>query len=83
MQALEKGYRIVGLARHGVPAELIRAGVLAAGALMDLGRSLRRPRVVLLYVPGKWSISLTYAVFIVFILVMPTCLFRTRVTRAS
>lgn len=39
--------------------------------------------VVLLYVPGKWSISLTYAVFIVFILMMPTGLFRTRVTRAS
>lgn len=39
--------------------------------------------VVLLYVPGKWSISLTYAVFIIFILVMPTGLFRTRVTRAS
>lgn len=39
--------------------------------------------VVLLYVPGKWSISLTYAVFIIFILLMPTGLFRTRVTRAS
>lgn len=39
--------------------------------------------VVLLYVPGKWSISLTYAVFIVFILMMPTGLFRTRVQRAS
>jgi branched-chain amino acid transport system permease protein len=36
-----------------------------------------------LWVSGKWSISLTYAVFIVFILVMPTGLFRTRVTRAS
>lgn len=39
--------------------------------------------IVLIYVPGKWSISLTYAVFIVFILLMPTGLFRTRVQRAS
>jgi branched-chain amino acid transport system permease protein len=39
--------------------------------------------IVLIYVPGKWSISLTYAVFIVFILLMPTGMFRTRVQRAS
>jgi len=51
-QALENGYRIVGLAKHGVPAELTSAGLVAAGSLSDLGHSLRKPRIVLLYVPA-------------------------------
>jgi branched-chain amino acid transport system permease protein len=39
--------------------------------------------VVLAIVPGRWSIALTFGVFIIFILVKPTGLFRTRLKRAS
>ena len=39
--------------------------------------------LVLAWVPGRWSIALTFALFIVFILTRPTGLFRTRLQRAS
>jgi 6-phosphogluconate dehydrogenase len=51
-QALERGYRVIGLTRHGVPAELTSAGVVAAGKLSDLAHLLKQPRIVLLYVPA-------------------------------
>ena len=39
--------------------------------------------VAILVAPGRWAIALTYALFIAFILVKPTGLFKTRVQRAS
>jgi 6-phosphogluconate dehydrogenase len=51
-QALERGYRVVGLTRHGVPAELVNAGVVGADRFADLAHLLRQPRIVLLYVPA-------------------------------
>jgi 6-phosphogluconate dehydrogenase len=51
-QALERGYRVVGLTRHGVPADLASAGVVSAANFADLANLLRRPRIVLLYIPA-------------------------------
>lgn len=39
--------------------------------------------LVLALVPGRWSIAMTFVIFIVFILVRPTGLFQTRLRRAS
>ena len=41
------------------------------------------PPVVLALVPGRWSQALTFAIFITFILMRPTGLFRIRMQRAS
>jgi 6-phosphogluconate dehydrogenase len=57
MQAVEKGYRVVGLTKHGVPDELVHAGVIPAGAIADLKPPLSRPRIVLLYVPAGPAID--------------------------
>ena len=51
-QAIEKGYRVVGSARHGVPDDLKKAGVQGITALADFRASLSRPRAVFLYVPA-------------------------------
>jgi 6-phosphogluconate dehydrogenase len=52
VQALERGYRVLGLTRHGAPTELTSAGVIAAEKFSDLAHLLRQPRIVLLYVPA-------------------------------
>lgn len=39
--------------------------------------------IVLAFVPGRWSQALTFAVFIVFILIRPTGLFQTRMRRVT
>jgi branched-chain amino acid transport system permease protein len=39
--------------------------------------------MMLLMIPGRWSIAFTYTIFVAFILLKPTGLFRTRVQRAS
>jgi 6-phosphogluconate dehydrogenase len=56
-QAVEKGYRVVGFARHGVPAELLRSGVVPAETFADLSQNLRQPRIVLLYVPAGSAVD--------------------------
>jgi 6-phosphogluconate dehydrogenase len=56
-QALERGYRIVGLTRHGVPPDLASAGVISATNFADLARLLRQPRIVLLYVPAGHAVD--------------------------
>ncbi|MEJ8570086.1 branched-chain amino acid ABC transporter permease [Microbaculum marinum] len=55
---------------------LIGAFVLAIVISMVLNVSI-------LYLPGRWSLAFTYTIFIAFILIKPTGLFRTRVQRAS
>ena len=51
-QAIEKGYRVAGFTRHGLPDELIHAGVTPARSIADLSRCLSPPRIVMLYVPA-------------------------------
>jgi 6-phosphogluconate dehydrogenase len=52
MQAIEKGYRVVGYARHGAPDDLARGGLEGITAISDFRARLSRPRVVFLYVPA-------------------------------
>jgi 6-phosphogluconate dehydrogenase len=52
LQAIEKGYRVVGYAKHGVPDDLARAGIEGIMALDDFRTALSAPRVVFLYVPA-------------------------------
>jgi 6-phosphogluconate dehydrogenase len=52
LQALEKGWPVVGFTRGGPPAELVEAGLLPADALGKLRELLPPPRKVLLYVPA-------------------------------
>lgn len=51
LRARGQGLRVVGFRRSDVQVELVDAGVEVARELTDL-RRLRRPRVVLLYVPA-------------------------------
>lgn len=51
-QAAERGLRVVGLTRSGVPAELRRAGVEPASDAAALARALAPPRAVLVYLPA-------------------------------
>ena len=52
LQAIDKGYRVVGYTKHGVPNDLRRAGLQGITALADFPAALSRPRVVFLYVPA-------------------------------
>jgi 6-phosphogluconate dehydrogenase len=51
-QALEKGIRVVGFARHGAPAEMVEAGLVEASSLADFKAQLAPPRAVFIYVPA-------------------------------
>src|SRR5919199_758353 len=51
-QALEKGIRVVGLARRGAPADMIEAGLVEASSLADFKAQLSPPRAVFIYVPA-------------------------------
>ncbi len=57
MQALERGYRVVGLTKGGVSRELENAGVVAARTVAELARLLRPPRLVLLYIPAGAAVD--------------------------
>ncbi|HYC43944.1 MAG TPA: decarboxylating 6-phosphogluconate dehydrogenase [Burkholderiales bacterium] len=52
LQALEKGYRIVGCARHGAPEHLTRAGMIDGRGIAGLREALGPPRIVFIYVPA-------------------------------
>jgi 6-phosphogluconate dehydrogenase len=52
LQARDKGMKVVGFDRAGLPAELKQAGVLEARRLQDLRRELSPPRSVFLYIPA-------------------------------
>jgi 6-phosphogluconate dehydrogenase len=56
-QALEKGLRVAGFTLGGVPAELRDMGLRAADEAADLRRLLKKPRVVLLYVPAGKAVD--------------------------
>jgi 6-phosphogluconate dehydrogenase len=48
LQALEKGFRVVGLSRDGAPDELKEAGLVEVEELASFREQLKPPRVVLL-----------------------------------
>jgi branched-chain amino acid transport system permease protein len=53
-------------------------GAFSASLVMGIVQN-----AVLIVVPGRWSIALTFTLFIVFILFRPTGLFATKIRRAS
>lgn len=52
LQAIEKGMRVVGFSRGGVPDDLVSAGLIKAGQLTDFVVRLRAPRAIFLYIPA-------------------------------
>src|SRR5688572_16570398 len=56
-QALEKGVRVVGLARHGAPKELVDAGLVEVREAAELAKLLHAPRIVLLYIPAGEAVD--------------------------
>jgi len=52
LHALENGIRVVGFTRGGVPADLVRAGVVAIRSLRGFRTRLSPPRAVFLYIPA-------------------------------
>jgi 6-phosphogluconate dehydrogenase len=52
LQALGKGMRVAGFAPKGPRAELLDAGLRRLRRLGDVRTALRRPRLVILYVPA-------------------------------
>jgi 6-phosphogluconate dehydrogenase len=57
LQALEKGFRVVGLSRDGAPDELKEAGLVEVEELASFREQLKPPRVVLLYVPAGRAVD--------------------------
>ena len=56
-QALEKGYRVVGVDQRPPDPALVRAGLVAARGLADLREALPRPRVTFLFVPAGAAVD--------------------------
>jgi 6-phosphogluconate dehydrogenase len=56
-QAIDKGLVVAGHTRHGAPADLVQAGLLPAKELADLAQLLKRPRIVLLYIPAGQAVD--------------------------
>ncbi len=57
-------------------------GSLPGAFIVSIALSVLQ-NIVLVMVPGRWSIAFTFGLFIVFILVKPTGLFRTRLRRVT
>jgi 6-phosphogluconate dehydrogenase len=52
LQALEKGYRVVGYARRGAPEHLSRAGLTETPNIAGFHEQLATPRIVFVYIPA-------------------------------
>jgi 6-phosphogluconate dehydrogenase len=52
LQALERGFRVVGLSRDGASDELKKAGLVEVASLASFREQLNPPRMVLLYIPA-------------------------------
>lgn len=52
LQAVEKGMRVVGFSRSGVPSDLANAGVIEARRPADFVTKLHAPRAIFLYIPA-------------------------------
>jgi 6-phosphogluconate dehydrogenase len=57
LQALEKGFRVVGNSKGGVALELSGAGVVPAASLDALAGALSRPRRILFYIPSGTAVD--------------------------
>jgi 6-phosphogluconate dehydrogenase len=57
LQALEKGFRVVGVDRMEISQSLIDAGLKPAPSVAGLASGLTQPRVVFLYVPAGQGID--------------------------
>ena len=51
-QALEKGFKVVGVEKRAIPSDLVRAGLIPASSLADIATALAPPRIVFIYVPA-------------------------------
>ncbi len=51
-QALEKGIRVVGFARHSALADMIESGLVEVRSYEDLKAQLTPPRIVFIYIPA-------------------------------
>lgn len=56
-QALEKGFRVVGIDTNEVPQTLKDSGLSPAGSIADLAVALASPRIVFLYVPAGEAVD--------------------------
>jgi 6-phosphogluconate dehydrogenase len=57
LQALDKGFRVVGFDAKGVSDELVAAGVVPARSLDELCGALRRPRKIFFYIPAGTAVD--------------------------
>src|SRR4051812_21450431 len=57
LQALEKGFRVVGLSRDGAPDELKKTGLVEVEKLASFREQLKPPRMVLLYIPAGQGVD--------------------------
>ncbi len=57
LQAVEKGFRVVGFDPGAFSQELRAAGVVAASSLQELSRALRPPRKVFFYIPSGTAVD--------------------------
>jgi 6-phosphogluconate dehydrogenase (decarboxylating) len=57
LQALEKGFRVVGLSRDGAHDELKEAGLVEIEDLAFFRERLKPPRLVLLYIPAGRAVD--------------------------
>jgi len=57
LQAMEKGYRVVGLDREGASGELKKAGLEEAAGMKDLAKKLSPPRIIFLYIPAGAAVD--------------------------
>jgi 6-phosphogluconate dehydrogenase len=57
LQAIERGFRVVGLTRGRVPRELLDAGVVAAATPVELVAQLHSPRKIFFYIPAGKAVD--------------------------
>jgi 6-phosphogluconate dehydrogenase len=57
LHAIERGFRVVGLTRRGVPRELSDAGVVSVATPAEVGAELRPPRKIFFYVPAGAAVD--------------------------
>jgi 6-phosphogluconate dehydrogenase len=64
LQAIERGFRVVGLTQGDVPKEFRDAGVVAAATPAELAAELHSPRKIFFYVPAGTAVDALIDAFI-------------------